>query len=256
MDKLKTLLQSLTQSQNGRLFLAFVLGGLVVHFTMGTVISTHDTSDKILETTKSSYEEKLKQKQTELDTQKSTYESQIASIQTESNKKQLSLTSKINSLTTQISSLKKTSSLETVEVRYPNGKVEKRTIAHSETDSFNEKIADVKQQYQEHLTQQADKLNQQYQQQISQLQSSHKQEIDTLNTKLSQTQTQLSEIKTTHDATTTNPKNLGLGLGYNTDATYKATAHYTVMGPFFIGADIDTNLRDVYRAGAFIGMDL
>lgn len=246
-------LQSLWTKQWFKLVTVFVAGCLVTTLLYPSVSKESDTEEKIRSEVTTEYQQKLTDSEKEKDDLKQHYETQISSMSSESSQKEEELTQKITSLTTENSSLSKQTYTETVEIRKPDGTVELHKVSTTQLETLNQKVAEVQQQSDQKSKEQTDKLTAQYESQIADLKTSHQQELDKTSSELNTTKNTLTSERDEHTIELTNNRKLGLGLGYNTDKTYKAHVHYYFWNSIFGGAEVDTNIKDIYRGGLLLG---
>ena len=230
-------------------------GGCLVTTIIYPSVSKEKTVEESIRTeVTQEYEKKLSEKENEKKDLQAHYETQISQIQTQSSQKESELTQKITSLTSEVSSLSKQTFTETVEIRKPDGTIEKRKVTTSLLQTMNQKVAQVKQETEQKYKEQLDKTVKTYETQITDIKSFYEKQLVTTSEELSKSKQTLESERKEHDVQLTNNRKLGVSAGYNTDRTYKVHGHYYLWGSIFGGADVDSNLKDIYRGALSLGL--
>jgi uncharacterized coiled-coil protein SlyX len=217
----------------------------VLVFGAGLVIGALFYPTKHIETkTSQKYEQQITDLKTQQGQQVQTMQKQIDTV-TQQNKKLTSqYQAKIASLTTQVQSLqskKKTSYYKLVK---PDGTVVIKSNTENDTDESDQVVTQVQQEYQQKITQLQTTMTQQHQQEISTLQ---KQWSD----KEQQYQKTIASLQTSK-VVDINQKNFGIDVGWLTDNTYFGDATYTLLGPIYVGIQVQAGSTNAF--GGLIGL--
>jgi chromosome segregation ATPase len=236
----------------------------VVCVAAGAVATTlvyPSISSKVTDTEsiKKQYEQQLSEQSSKFQEEQSnlekSHQAELSSVKQESSSKQEELSRKLSSMTQENSNLRKRSKVVTVEIVHPDGTIERRSTSTEEIDLATERVAQVQEEAQQKLKETTEKLEQEHKSETDKLKSSFESQLAEVNTKLQKTTETLEEERSHSETVDKNQRKLGVSGGINSDGLYKVHGHYTVWGPVFLGADVDTNGKEKNRAAASVGIN-
>ena len=240
MINLVTLINLIKTNTWIRYIAVFAAGAFLTFLVLPSAKYSNKEFEKRESELKANYSAQLQQKdhdyqQLKLDTQQ-----QIESLKKESIKNEQTYRSKISSLYNENNKLRKSTEKVTIEIRYPDGRVEKKTVSRAIAESESQRISLIQQESDKKLKETVDKLSQDYSLKISQLQTAHQQERDQWVAELSNVQQELRLQQDKADQLAINDRKFGLALGRSQQTT-SVLGEYDVYGPLYVGTMIELN---------------
>lgn len=234
--------------------LVFAAGAFITFLVLPSGQYSKEEYLKLEKEIQTSYESKLEEKQKEIDSVRSSSQESLTKLQNEKSRRELELTTKINTMVSENSSLKTSTTKVFIEIRRPDGTVERRTTSISKSESESMRVTQVRQESEQKLKETTDKLNQEHATKIATLESNHQSEKQTISSELSKTQELLKQEQQKYTSLTMNKKNFSLGMGKKLDSTNSFLAEYDFYGPIFAGSIVDMKGTRYDNAGLFIGL--
>jgi hypothetical protein len=255
MVAIKEILSSLWDKQWFR-YGAFATAGLAVGVVMS--YSRVNTEIKNSSEMKSAYEEKIQQieqqsikQQTDM---KSEYEKTVASMTVESSVREEKLLTKISKLSSENQQLKQRTKEDWVKIIHPDGTIEERKVTQTDIDSSKNSQTQVTEDVQVQVNNAVKKVQDEKTVEIEKITQANKVEIDSMKKVLSEKEQTIQKLQSSSSVTSRN-LGVGLGLGYNSDQSFSAFAHYQIFGPLFVGSRVDMTKDFKFpRVGALLGV--
>ena len=232
----------------------FLAGAFVTFLVLPSANYSKDEYLKREKDLQTSYEAQLQESTRQLDLYKSSSEEQISKIKTEHSRKESEYTSKINALTSENTSLRTSSTRVSVEIRRPDGTVEKRTTFITKSESESMRITQVQQESEQKIRETTEKLTQEYSLKIQKLESQHESDKQLWSLELTKTREQLKVEQEKHTKLVLNKRNFSLGVGQKLNSTATVLAEYDFYGPIFAGSMFDLKGKTYDTAGLLIGL--
>ena len=188
-------------------------------------------------------------------TEKFTQESNTLASQLEKSlQEQKELSSKVSKLSSENTKLKQKRRVETIVVKYPDGKEETHIVDVTDTESISSKHERQLSEISEKHTKQVAELEKKHQEDKRVQQEKSQVVVAELNTKLAKSTKRIEELEKSSKTVTTNSRPFGLGVGYTTDMNYSAEASYQFWGPAYFQLSGDSNFEDDYLGRLTLGV--
>lgn len=234
----------------------FAAGALVTFLVLPSGTYSKDELLKKEQEIQTSYQSQIDEKQKQYDQLKMSSQLEIDKKQEELVRRESQYTQKFSLLLTENQSLRRSSERVTIEIRYPDGRVEKRTTSRSVLESESQKVTQLQQESERKLKETTDRLTQEHSLKIEQLESTHQAETSKLSLELLQTKETLKLEQEKHTDVTLNKRNLSLAAGKKLNSTISLLAEYDFYGPIFAGSMVDLKGRNYDTAGFYLGLRL
>jgi hypothetical protein len=151
------------------------------------------------------------------------------------------LQQKISELTVENTSLKSKRRVETIVTKDPSGKEETKIVDVTETESSSNKESQRVSELTEKFKQESLEKEQRMSEQLISERTKHDREISLVREELSKTKQSLETSERSSKTVISNPKKLGVGVGYTTDRNYSGEVSYQFWGSVYgqVSADSD-----------------
>lgn len=232
----------------------FVIGCIISFIVIPSFTINSEATEELIQSVKSSYEQKLSEQQKLFQEKISSKEKEIESINNEFFKKERKFSTRIASLMNEVSSLSKSLETEEIEIHRPDGSWERRKVSRTTIQQLNHKIAEARQQIEETNKQEMTKQQKHYEKEIAEVKESLSQQLSKKQELLSLREEEIRKLKKSSTSVVSNQKKFGLGFGRTSDRLYQIHTDYLIWGPVYIGGDIETNRVDKNRAAISLGV--
>jgi uncharacterized protein YlxW (UPF0749 family) len=223
----------------GKFITGSLFGLILAMLALPSVTKVSETREDIRKELEKQYASKVQEQEHTLQQTKEFYEKELSELQKESSLKQEELTSKLHTLTSEVSSLKKNTFTETIEIRRPDGTVEKRKTTHSTLETINQKVAEVKEEHEKRLKEELAKQQESYERSIKDVSALYEMELASAKEELEVVKEHEEKTVETYEKKVTNTRRAGVGVGYTSNKAYAAHAHYYVHPAFFVGTGVE-----------------
>jgi hypothetical protein len=255
MNALLTLMNLIKTNFWIRYVALFISGALLTFLVLPSAKYSDKEISKQKNDIKISYQAQIDQKEKDYQQLRASSKQEIDKISQELIANEQSYKIKMSSLSSENKSLRKSSEKITIETRYPDGRIEKRTVSRSQAESESQRISQIQQESDKKLKQTVDRLSKEYSLKLDKLQSSYEEEKNQWISELSQMHQALKNEQDKVSQLTINDRKFGLALG-KTGYTTDALGEYNFYGPLFVGSMIELNsINYTYNSsGIFLGV--
>lgn len=163
------------------------------------------------------------------------------------------MSKKIASLTTENTQLKTKRKVETVIIKDASGREETRISDNTESESSTQKTQQIVTELTEKYEQKIKEVEQKSVMQITSERAKSAREVDSLKVELAASKTLTETLQKQSKVTETNPKKMGVGVGYTTDRKYSTDVSYDFWGPVYGQVSVDSDFKD-YRGRIGLGV--
>ena len=234
--------------------IGFIIGCVLSFIVIPSFNINSETNEELVQSVKTTYEQKLAEQQSSFQEKISTKEKEIETISNEFFKKERNYSSRVASLMNEVSSLSQSLETEEVEIHHADGSWERRKVSKSTVQQLNQKIAEVKQQTEETNRQEMAKQQSLHQKEVADVRETMSQQLSKSQGLITSRDEEIKKLKQTSTSVASNQKKFGLGAGYTTDRLYQVHVDYLIWGPVYLGGDVETNKADKNRAAVSLGI--